>query len=83
MARRRYGSDAVAGVVNFFLIHKFRGLEIGGSYGNTNMGASNDMGEWEAWLKAGTLEMTRPILWSLPISGSNRRTLQCRPVHFQ
>jgi iron complex outermembrane recepter protein len=49
-----YGSDAVAGVVNFFLIHKFRGLEIGGSYGNTNFGASNDMGEWEAWIKAGT-----------------------------
>ena len=49
-----YGSDAVAGVVNFFLLHKFRGLEIGGSYGNTNLGASNDMGEWEAWLKAGT-----------------------------
>jgi iron complex outermembrane recepter protein len=49
-----YGSDAVAGVINFFLLHKFRGLEIGGSYGNTNMGASNDMGEWEAWLKAGT-----------------------------
>ena len=49
-----YGADAVAGVVNFFLIHKFRGLEIGGSYGNTNLGASNDMGEWEAWLKAGT-----------------------------
>jgi iron complex outermembrane recepter protein len=49
-----YGSDAVAGVVNFFLVHKFRGLEIGGTYGNTNLGASNDMGEWEAWLKAGT-----------------------------
>jgi iron complex outermembrane receptor protein len=49
-----YGSDAVAGVVNFFLLHKFRGLEIGGSYGNTNLGASNDMGEWEAWIKAGT-----------------------------
>ena len=49
-----YGSDAVAGVVNFFLIHKFRGLEIGGTYGNTNLGASNDMGEWEAWIKAGT-----------------------------
>src|SRR5215475_10613574 len=49
-----YGADAVAGVVNFFLIHKFRGLEVGGTYGNTNMGASNDMGEWEAWLKAGT-----------------------------
>ena len=49
-----YGYDAIAGVVNFFLVHKFRGLEIGGSYGNTNMGASNDMGEWEAWIKAGT-----------------------------
>src|SRR6059036_3486684 len=49
-----YGSDAIAGVVNFFLIHKFRGLEIGGTYGNTNMGASNEMGEWEAWIKAGT-----------------------------
>jgi outer membrane receptor protein involved in Fe transport len=49
-----YGSDAIAGVVNFFLLHKFRGLEIGGTYGNTNLGASNEMGEWEAWIKAGT-----------------------------
>jgi len=49
-----YGSDAITGVVNFFLVHKFRGLEIGGSYGNTNLGASNDMGEWETWIKAGT-----------------------------
>jgi iron complex outermembrane recepter protein len=49
-----YGSDAVTGVVNFFLIHKFRGLEIGSNYGNTNLGASNEMGEWEAWVKAGT-----------------------------
>src|SRR6058998_2303957 len=49
-----YGSDAIAGVVNFFLLHKFRGLEIGGTYGNTNLGASNDMGEWETWIKAGT-----------------------------
>ena len=49
-----YGSDAITGVVNFFLVHKFRGLEIGATYGNTNLGASNEMGEWEAWLKAGT-----------------------------
>src|SRR6187431_807649 len=49
-----YGSDAVTGVINFFLLHKFRGVEIGGSYGNTNLGASNEMGEWEAWIKAGT-----------------------------
>ena len=33
-----YGADAVAGVFNIFLVHKFRGLEIGGSYGNTNLG---------------------------------------------
>jgi iron complex outermembrane receptor protein len=49
-----YGSDAIAGVVNFFLIHKFRGLEVGATYGNTNLGASNEMGEWESWIKAGT-----------------------------
>jgi iron complex outermembrane receptor protein len=48
-----YGTDAVAGVFNIFLIHKFRGVEIGGSYGNTNMGASNDAGEYEGWIKAG------------------------------
>jgi iron complex outermembrane recepter protein len=49
-----YGSDAITGVVNFFLLHKFHGVEIGGTYGNTNLGASNDMGEWETWIKAGT-----------------------------
>jgi iron complex outermembrane receptor protein len=49
-----YGSDAIAGVVNFFLVHKFRGLEVGFTYGNTNLGASNEMGEWESWIKAGT-----------------------------
>jgi outer membrane receptor protein involved in Fe transport len=57
-----YGSDAIAGVVNFFLVHKFRGLEIGASYGNTNLGASNDMGEWEAWIKAGTGNDTTDIV---------------------
>src|SRR6266446_6359651 len=49
-----YGSDAVAGVINIFLKHKFRGLEIGGSIGNTNLGASNDAREMEAWMIAGT-----------------------------
>src|SRR5947207_1969175 len=49
-----YGSDAVAGVINIFLRHKFRGLEIGGSIGNTNLGASNDAREIEAWMIAGT-----------------------------
>jgi outer membrane receptor protein involved in Fe transport len=49
-----YGSDAVAGVVNVWLIHRFRGLEIYTSYGNTNLGASNDQGEELAYLLAGT-----------------------------
>src|SRR5213595_1687208 len=49
-----YGSDAVTGVFNIFLKHKFRGLEIGGSIGNTNLGSSNDAREVEAWMIAGT-----------------------------
>src|SRR5213079_3459768 len=57
-----YGSDAVAGVFNIILKHKFRGLEIGSSIGNTNLGASNDMGEWEGWLKAGTGDDKTDIL---------------------
>ena len=57
-----YGSDAVAGVINIFLLHKFRGLEIGGSIGNTNLGASNDARELEGWLKAGTGDDKTDIL---------------------
>lgn len=49
-----YGADAVAGVLNVFLIHRFRGLELYSSYGNTNLGFANDMGEETAYLLAGT-----------------------------
>jgi iron complex outermembrane receptor protein len=49
-----YGPDAVAGVVNIWLIHRFRGVEIYGSYGNTNLGFANDMSEERAHLLAGT-----------------------------
>jgi len=48
-----YGADAVAGVFNVWLIHKFRGLELYASYGNTNLGFANDMGEERAYLLAG------------------------------
>src|SRR6184192_639059 len=51
-----YGSDAVGGVFNVSLIHKFRGLEIYASYGNANLGASDDQGEERAYLLAGTGE---------------------------
>jgi iron complex outermembrane receptor protein len=49
-----YGTDAVAGVVNVFLIHRFRGLELYASYGNTNLGFANDAGQEAAYLLAGT-----------------------------
>lgn len=49
-----YGADAVAGVFNVWLIHRFRGLEVYGSYGNTNLGFANDAGEERAFLLAGT-----------------------------
>jgi iron complex outermembrane recepter protein len=49
-----YGSDAVAGVFNVLLRHKFRGLELEASFGNTNLGASNDAAEREGHLLAGT-----------------------------
>lgn len=49
-----YGTEAVAGVVNVFLIHRFRGLEVYASYGNTNLGFANDRGEETEYLLAGT-----------------------------
>jgi iron complex outermembrane receptor protein len=48
-----YGSDAVTGVLNVYLIHRFRGLEVYASYGNTNLGFANDMGQETAYLLAG------------------------------
>jgi iron complex outermembrane receptor protein len=53
-ASPNYGSDAVAGVVNVYLIHRFRGLELYASYGNSNLGFANDAGEETAYLLAGT-----------------------------
>src|SRR5438445_3845417 len=49
-----YGTEAVAGVVNVFLIHRFRGLEVYASYGNTNIGFAGDRGEESAYMLAGT-----------------------------
>jgi iron complex outermembrane receptor protein len=49
-----YGADAVDGVFNVWLIHRFRGLELGASYGNTNLGFANDAGEERSYLLAGT-----------------------------
>lgn len=46
-----YGSDAVAGVVNFRLRESFEGFEIGGFYGQTERG---DGEQWDTHLTAGT-----------------------------
>jgi iron complex outermembrane recepter protein len=47
-----YGSDAVAGVVNFRLRQSFEGVELGGFYGRTERG---DGDQWDINLTAGTL----------------------------
>src|SRR5437588_1757354 len=49
-----YGTEAVDGVVNVFMIHRFRGLEVYASYGNTNLGFANDRDEETGYLLAGT-----------------------------
>jgi iron complex outermembrane recepter protein len=46
-----YGSDAVAGVVNFRLRQSFEGVELGGTWGRTDRG---DGEQWDAHLTAGT-----------------------------
>jgi iron complex outermembrane recepter protein len=46
-----YGSDAVAGVVNFILRDSFQGVEAGGFYSETDRGGGE---QWDAHLTAGT-----------------------------
>jgi len=49
-----YGSDAVAGAFNVWLIHRFQNhAEVYVSYGNTNLGASNDQAEELAYVLGG------------------------------
>jgi outer membrane receptor protein involved in Fe transport len=49
-----YGSDAIGGVFNVYLIHRFQNhAEVYVSYGNTNLGASNDQAEKLAYVLGG------------------------------
>ena len=49
-----YGSDAIGGGVNVSLIHKFQNhAEVYFSYGNTDLGASNDQAEKLAYVLGG------------------------------
>jgi iron complex outermembrane recepter protein len=47
-----YGSDAVAGVVNFILRDSFEGIEAGGFYSDTDRGGGE---QWDAHLIGGTV----------------------------
>ena len=64
-----YGSDAITGVVNFFLVHKFRGWR---SEAVTGTQTWERLTTWASGRHGSkpAPEMTRPTLWSLPISGS-------------
>ena len=77
-----YGSDAVGGVVNVWLIHKFQNhAEVYFSYGNTNLGASNDQAEELAYVLAGAGDDKTDIV--VYAEWYNRDAiLQPRPRHF-
>jgi iron complex outermembrane recepter protein len=49
-----YGSDAVSGVFNVYFKHRFRGLEVYASTGNTNLGFAGDASEYRSYILAGT-----------------------------
>jgi iron complex outermembrane recepter protein len=75
-----YGADAVSGVFNVFLIHRFRGVELYASYGNTNLGFANDMGEERAYLLAGTGDTKTDIV--VYAESYNRAALYSRDVNI-
>jgi outer membrane receptor protein involved in Fe transport len=80
-----YGSDAVAGVVNFFLIHKFRGLEIGGVTGTQTWERPTTWASGRHGSKPAR-EMTRPNCGHCRFLGAYRwlfsATGTCRLTRF-
>src|SRR5438094_7287759 len=73
-----YGADAVAGVFNVWLIHRFRSLELYTSYGNTNLGFANDAGEERGYLLAGVGDDKTDIV--IYAESYNRAALYSRDV---
>src|ERR1700736_1677254 len=49
-----YGSDAVSGVFNIWFTHRYRGVEVYASAGNSNLGFANDAAEYRTYVLAGT-----------------------------
>ena len=76
-----------ASSISFWSTSSAGALQIGGSYGNTNLGASNDMGEWEAWIKAGIGDDKTEIVviadfWEVYRAASSVATGTCRLTSF-
>ena len=49
-----YGSDAVSGVFNVWFTHRYRGVEVYASAGNSNLGFAGDAAEYRTYVLAGT-----------------------------
>jgi iron complex outermembrane receptor protein len=64
-----YGSDAIAGVVNFILRKDYQGLELGAEYGNTTRGGAHEARATGTW-GIGKLATDR---YNLMIVGSYQR----------
>ena len=72
-----YGSDAIAGVVNFFLGRQVPWARDRRQLRKHQLGSvSNDMGEWEAWIKAGTGDDKTEIVVIADFWAVYRRPLQ-------
>lgn len=66
-----YGSDAVAGVVNFILTKDFQGYEAGLTYGSPTQGGGGQ--EYQANIVAGWGDITKDS-WNLTVSGQWSRS---------
>ena len=61
-----YGSDAIAGVVNFILQKNFQGYQIGGTYGTPTAGGGGE--QWQANIVAGWGDINKDN-WNVTVSG--------------
>jgi iron complex outermembrane recepter protein len=65
-----YGSDAVAGVVNFILTKNFQGYQIGGTYGTPTESGGGQ--QYEANIIAGWGDLTKDN-WNLTVTGQYQK----------
>src|SRR2546430_11345385 len=66
-----------------WLIHRFRGLELYSSYGNTNLGFANDAAEERAYLLAGTGDDKTDIVVYAEFYNRDRKSTRLNSSHSQ